>query len=137
MRGIKNIRLKKFDYKSDGYYFVTVVADKRENIFKGREQEIESEPTDLKNKTLGLSLDYFVIMPNHAHIIFILRQCSFGLGEVVRRFKAKVSHKFQMFVWQPNYYEHVVRNEKALEKIRQYVINNPQEEIIKFEQFYK
>ena len=29
-------------------------------------------------------------------------------------------------VWQRNYYEHIIRNEKSLEKIREYVINNPQ-----------
>ena len=29
-------------------------------------------------------------------------------------------------VWQRNYHEHIIRNEKSLEKIRQYVIHNPQ-----------
>ena len=95
------------------------------------------ELNDLIDKTPGLSLDYFVIMPNHVHIIFILKQCLLPLGEVVRRFKAKVSHKFKMFIWQPNYYEHVIRNEKALNRIREYVVNNPQAEEIDFEQFYK
>jgi putative transposase len=28
-------------------------------------------------------------------------------------------------VWQRNYYEHIIRNEKALNNIRQYIINNP------------
>lgn len=27
--------------------------------------------------------------------------------------------------WQRNYYEHVVRGERALSAIRQYIINNP------------
>ena len=39
-------------------------------------------------------------------------------------------------VWQRNYYEHVIRNEKALEKIREYIINNPEVERLKFEEFY-
>lgn len=34
------------------------------------------------------------------------------------------------------YYEHVIRTEKALEKIREYIINNPQELLLKFDQFY-
>ena len=29
-------------------------------------------------------------------------------------------------VWQRNYHEHIIRNEKSLEKIREYVIYNPQ-----------
>jgi putative transposase len=27
--------------------------------------------------------------------------------------------------WQPGYYEHVIRNEKALDRIRAYIANNP------------
>jgi hypothetical protein len=37
--------------------------------------------------------------------------------------------------WQRNYYEHVIRNEKALMKIREYVQNNPTVEKIRFDQF--
>jgi REP element-mobilizing transposase RayT len=28
-------------------------------------------------------------------------------------------------VWQRNYYDHIIRNEESLNKIRQYVLNNP------------
>jgi hypothetical protein len=30
-----------------------------------------------------------------------------------------------MPVWQRNYYEHVIRNERELERIREYVATNP------------
>jgi len=30
-------------------------------------------------------------------------------------------------VWQPNYYEHVIRDEKELDRIRQYIVFNPQQ----------
>jgi len=30
-------------------------------------------------------------------------------------------------VWQRNYYEHVIRNEEELNKIRQYIIDNPKQ----------
>ena len=133
---IKQIRLKQYNYKSDGYYFVTTVCDLRQNLLKDNEQQIEKELKNLEEKTAGLSLDYFVVMPNHVHIIFILQNSSLHLGEIVRRFKAKASHSFQKNVWQPNYYEHVIRNEKALEKIRDYIIHNPQELLLKFDQFY-
>lgn len=76
-------------------------------------------------------------MPNHVHIIFILENCPLHLGEIVRRFKAKVSHSLSRNVWQANYYEHIIRNERALEKIRQYIINNPLELLLKFDRFYK
>jgi len=137
MRGRKDIRLKQYDYKSDGYYFVTPVTKLRENAFLGKEPLIENELRDTITKCQGVSLDYFVIMPNHVHIILIFTNCDLHLGEVVRRFKAKVSHRLGQSIWQWNYYEHVIRNEKALEKIREYIINNPQELLLKFDQFYK
>ncbi len=133
---IKNIRLKQYDYKTDGYYFVTAVCDSRNNFFTEKEKEVERELKDLEQKIEGIELDYFVVMPNHVHIIFVLRNCTFHLGEIVRRFKAKVSYTFGQNIWQPNYYEHVVRTEKALSKIREYIINNPQELLLKFDQFY-
>jgi putative transposase len=133
---VKNIRLKQYDYKSDGYYFITAVCDSRNNIFSGKEKLVETELKDLEQKSIGIKLDYFIIMPNHVHIIFIFQYSPLALGEVVRRFKAKVSHTLGQNVWQPNYYEHVIRNEKALGKIREYIVNNPQELLLKFEKFY-
>jgi putative transposase len=59
------------------------------------------------------------------------------LGEIVRRFKASTSKATGMKLWQPNYYEHVIRNERALFKIREYIKNNPLKEKTEFEQFYQ
>jgi len=28
-------------------------------------------------------------------------------------------------LWQRNYYEHIIRDEAALDRIRQYIVNNP------------
>lgn len=76
-------------------------------------------------------------MLNHLHLIIILDGCARPLSEVVRRLKGRVSKEAGFKVWQPNYYEHVIRNEKALEKIREYIQNNPKELILEFGQFYK
>ena len=32
---------------------------------------------------------------------------------------------FEKRLWQRNYYEHIVRNEESLNRIRQYIIDNP------------
>ncbi len=52
-----------------------------------------------------------------------------ALGKIIRTFKAVTTRRLRaaglaMFAWQRNYYEHIVRNEKDLEKIREYVVNN-------------
>ena len=55
-----------------------------------------------------------------------------GLPEVVRAFKTFSARRINALrgtpgvaVWQRNYYEHVVRDERALDAIRQYVADNP------------
>ena len=133
----KTIRLKEYDYKSNGYYFVTIVTKNREKLLRNQEELLEKELNEVKQQISGLEIDYKVIMSNHIHIIFILENCAKQLGEIVRRFKAKVSHSMQQNIWEANYYEHVIRNEQALEKIREYIINNPLAETLKFEEFYK
>jgi REP element-mobilizing transposase RayT len=133
---IKDTRLKQYNYSTDGYYFVTIVANYRENLLSDRKSFFETEIQDLTALTPGLRVDYFVIMPNHIHMILILENCEFKLGEIIRRFKAKTSKFSKIKLWQPNYYEHVIRNDKALEKIIEYIIYNPESQILKFEQFY-
>ncbi|MEK7617606.1 MAG: transposase [Patescibacteria group bacterium] len=133
---IKDVRLKQYDYGSSGYYFVTAVCNYRQNFFLNKENLVKTELLDLAQKIPGLSLDFYSVMPNHIHVIFILKECKLKLGEIVRRFKAKVSRSFKNNVWQPNYYEHVIRNEQALNRMREYILKNPEEEIIEFKQFY-
>lgn len=52
------------------------------------------------------------------------------LGQVVRAFKALVARRLHQagavaFAWQPNYFEWVVRSERSLERIRDYIASNP------------
>jgi len=54
------------------------------------------------------------------------------LGQIVAYFKyqsAKCINQIRnaqgMPVWQRNYYEHVIRDEKELQSIREYIVNNP------------
>ena len=85
----------------------------------------------------GAKLDYHELMKDHLHLILILEECEMKLGEIIRRFKAKTSKEANISLWQPNYYEHVIRNEGALSKIREYIHNNPLKEKIDFEEIYK
>jgi len=92
-------------------------------------------------------LDKFVIMPNHVHGILIINNvenrhacslqhvCSLRrqnqlLPNVINSFKSassKLIHQLQLnsFQWQKSFYDHIMRNEKSLNKIKEYVGNNP------------
>jgi REP element-mobilizing transposase RayT len=96
-----------------------------------------------------VKLDEFIIMPNHLHGILIIADCrgtacraptmeQFGqpvpgsIPTIIRSFKSAVTkHINQMYetpgvkLWQRNYYEHFLRNEYELNRIREYIVNNP------------
>ena len=82
----------------------------------------------------GIDLDAFIVMPNHVHGIVILvdePETRCGIPEIVRGFKTFSARRVNEragrrgAVWQRGYYEHVIRNEKALDRIRDYIANNP------------
>lgn len=100
-----------------------------------------------------VDLDAFVVMPNHVHGILlfefenshqkpssqpITKQSllvgakSGSLGAVIGSYKASVTKQVnQIFnqqsqqVWQRNYYEHIIRNERELLAVRKYIEDNP------------
>ncbi|HHT9154445.1 MAG TPA: transposase, partial [Candidatus Tripitaka sp. YC43] len=62
----------------------------------------------------------------------VFRSPSQSVGAIVRGFKSCVAKHINVIrgmagkpVWQRNYYEHVIRNEDELNRIREYIINNP------------
>jgi len=105
--------------------------------------------TEIPRHYTDVVLDTFIIMPNHMHGIIILtepvgaihesplpktmrQRRKMKLSKIIGRFKmtsAKEINIFQrthgMHVWQRNYYDHIIRNEKELNNIRDYIINNP------------
>ena len=96
-----------------------------------------------------ITLDSFVVMPNHLHgIINInrrgvlqyapttnlpqLKSPSQTIGAIIRGFKSSATKHINIMrntpgmpVWQRNFYEHAIRHDDELNKIREYVINNP------------
>ena len=133
----KEVRLKSYDYKSNGYYFVTICTYREKPYIKKYEEIIEKVLVSLPERFSGLTIDWYILMPTHIHMIFVFYDIKKDLSEIVRTFKALVNRNTRMKFWQRNYYEHVIRNEDALLKIREYIQNNPLAERIKFEEFYQ
>ncbi|HHT9134185.1 MAG TPA: transposase [Candidatus Avalokitesvara rifleensis] len=139
----KNLRLKNYDYKNNGAYFVTLCTDFRRSLIQEKERQIlEEELKKLQDRFSGIKLDYHTIMANHIHVIFIFDNAKVNLPRVVQTFKSastlrlkKEGQKGKVF-WQRNYYEHVIRNDAALGKIRQYIINNSSVERLKMGEIY-
>lgn len=98
--------------------------------------------SEIPNHFPFVMLDEFVIMPDHVHGILIFNKPDkhdwqpnvFGsqsrnLGSVIRGFKASVKRYANengiQFEWLARYYDRVVRDEDELNRIRNYIKNNP------------
>jgi REP element-mobilizing transposase RayT len=147
----RSIRLKGYDYSQAGAYFVTICIERRMCLLGAiRDGDVCHNPagemvtavwSELAAHYPGVDTDEFIIMPNHVHGIILLVEPDEGpgltLGDVVHRFKTLTTSQYAQGVkelgwepfpgrlWQRNYYERIVRNERELQATRAYIIGNP------------
>ena len=142
----KHPRLKQYDYSQDGVYFVTVCTNGKKRILSrivGRPAPwppevrltpigkiVEQTLKNTANVYPGVSIDHYVIMPNHIH--FLLRIDGGGqragrptLMTMIHGFKNVVTRKIGQKIWLNSFYEHVVRDEIAYQEIWHYIDTNP------------
>jgi putative transposase len=99
-RNRKNIRWRKWDYRSDGAYFITICSKNKEHFFG----EIENNKMilspvgvladifwhEIPKHAKGVTLDAFVVMPNHIHGIIIIKNETEPLPVVPRKGEADI-----------------------------------------------
>jgi putative transposase len=156
----QSIRLKGYDYRQVGAYFITICTQEKACLFgevvngemklNDAGRIVEHCWLEIPHHFPHVALDAFVVMPNHVHgILWIvvdirntsppqptlqspaMQSPSKTIGSIVRGFKIGVTKWFRQntdiyTVWQRNYYEHIIRNDKSLTRIREYIANNPQ-----------
>ena len=148
----KQIRFRKYDYSSNGYYFMTICTQNRKCLFGNiiNNKMVLNEFGKIINDVFltipkhfdNVELDEFVIMPNHIHGIVIIVGAGSSrpiLGQIIGYFKYISTKNINDLsgsenptptikikkIFQRNYYEHIIRNEYELNRIRKYIQNNP------------
>ncbi len=145
----KIIRLKDYDYSQDGLYFVTICAKDKMNLFGAinKNQELENAVVNLSDigkiaekhliklqtRYSFIKIHSYIIMPNHIHtIIEVLNETDKKeeLSRIIQAYKSLVSKECREVLgiyklFQRSYYDHIIKNEKELEKTVFYIIQNP------------
>jgi putative transposase len=155
---IPSARLSGWDDTSAGLYFVTICTQNRVpwlgDIVDGevRLSAIGEIVAEEWQKTAHIrpyvTLDAWVIMPNHLHGIIAIAPVETprrdvqtprrgvstlhpnSLGSIIGQFKAVCTKHiwamgFHDFAWQARFYDRIVREEASLQRIRQYIVENP------------
>jgi putative transposase len=140
----RSLRLPGYDYSQAGAYFITICTHNRIMLFG----EVINDDVRLNEFGMlvkhtwdnlpthydGIELDAFIVMPNHVHGIIILAdepEMRRSIPEIVRGLKTFSARNVNErggrrgALWQRGYYEHVIRNAQALNRIRDYIAHNP------------
>ncbi|HQF55149.1 MAG TPA: transposase [Fibrobacteria bacterium] len=140
-----SIRLRCWDYSSIGPYFVTVCSRDRRPLFGVlRDGDVVLSNAgilvarswcELPNHLPQVSLDQWIVMPDHFHAIVWIDPEHGGstkLGSVVGAFKSASTRSIRLHVddpglsvWQRGYYDRVIRAQDELDGIRRYIRDNP------------
>ena len=156
-------RLREYEYSTNGAYFITICTQDRKKILS--KISVGTGVLDcpqIQLLTYGkiadkyirqlndfydhISVDQYVIMPDHIHILLSVQNGQSGtpvptsndridnknttLSKFVSTFKRFCNKEYGENIWQSRYYDHVIRNQQDYDEIWQYIENNPRKWII-------
>lgn len=151
----KHPRLKGYDYSQSGAYFVTFCTKNRRCVLSqisvGRDALGAPNPPALELTDIGKSVEKhllaseeaypglkigaYAIMPNHVHILFTTAGEIQGapgasrptalVSRMVAAIKRFSNRDMGMDLWQPSFYDHIIRDETDYLTKWNYIDANP------------
>ena len=151
----KPTRLKEYDYSTPGAYFVTMCTHERKKLFSDIVGAIHESPENkltrcgeiVKNiieylpERFDIEIKKYVIMPNHIHLIVIIKDAKRAIRESPLRYQRSVLDKTIGFlkmnaskeihlmhpaksIWQRSYHDHIIRGDRDDRLIYEYIDTN-------------
>ncbi len=145
----KSTRKKHYDYSSNGSYFITICTEERKNILSSIVGDGSSVPqltyigqtaegyiSRIPVRYRNITVDKYVIMPNHIHLILTIRNpggtedpsptisriiawVKYGITKHINEINS--AHK----IFQRSFHDHIIRNKADYDMIWKYIENNP------------
>ena len=152
LKNRKTLRLQGFDYNSVGAYFVTVCTQDRRCILSqivgtgvldcpqielteyGR--IAEKYINQLNGFYKHISVESYVIMPNHIHFLLVVKEngqsrtpvptrANSVFSQFISTFKRFCNKEYGKNIWQSRSNDHIIRNRKDYEEHVKYIYENP------------
>ena len=145
----KNIRLEKYDYSTPGAYFITLCVKGRETALShitvgasiARPKEIhltkygkiaEAAIKNIPKYYPVISVDNYVIMPDHIHLLLQIHSDISGrpmvaptIKRVIQQTKGYITKQIGFSILQKSFNDHIVRGQEDYKNIWEYIENNP------------
>ena len=147
----KSPRLKSFDYSTTGAYFITICTQNRKNILSTIVGEGSPLPKlshygeiadlwiqKLPEKYHEISVDCYVIMPNHIHLLLSVMKddgrgnpsptvdtamgwLKYQITKEINKLRGTPGEK----LLQRSFFDHIIRNQDDYYEIYKYIYENP------------
>lgn len=144
----KQIRLREFEYDSNGAYFITFCTKDRKKVLSevvvgttiGRPPEVvlteygrvvEEAILTISQKYPTVNVDHYVIMPNHVHLLLFLftddgrPMVVPTVSRIIQQLKGYITKRIGHSIWQSRFYDRVIRNYREYNDTWLYIDNNP------------
>ena len=113
--------------------FVGAIIDRPEHVpLTNLGRIVQQSIEDISKHYPMISVDHYVIMPNHVHLLLQINTDPDGrsmiaptISTVARLMKGAVSRQAGFTVWQKGFYDHVIRNDNDHQDIWNYIEGNP------------
>ena len=141
-------RLSQYDYSTPGAYFITICTKDKRCILGSIVGASIARPATVALSAMGkivekailqipvhypaVSVDRYVVMPNHVHLLLQIHTDESGrpmvaptISRIMQQMKGAVTKQIGRSVWQKLYHDHVIRGEDDLRAVREYIAHNP------------
>ena len=99
-------------------------------------QIVEKYITTIRHSRANVTVDCYVIMPDHVHILLSIQNRKENgnetslpvnaiIPQVVSGLKRLIGREIGFNIWQRSYYDHVIRGDEDYWNIRKYIEENP------------
>ncbi len=156
----KHNRYPEYDYSQNGAYFITICTQDRNKILSdivggGAHDAAKVILTGIgkivqkhivnSNRIPGITVDKYVIMPDHIHLILSIDMpMGIGTSRAPSPTNASIPHFVSTLkrfchrdigntIFQRSYYDHVIRNQQDYNEVWEYIDNNPLKWVLKKE----
>ena len=150
----KRVRLKNYDYRQSGYYFITICTYQKQKTLSTIERNgvcgnvktilspigviAERELLKIEAHYDNVKIDKYVIMPNHIHLIVTITERinpfptkKYDISNIIGKYKAAITRSVgnafmhSENIWQRSFHDHIIRDENDYRKIWNYIDSNP------------
>ncbi len=147
----KTVRLQEYNYNSVGVYFLTLCTENRRCILSRVVGTGELDGAKIELLPMGaiadkylrqlsdfyenLSVESYVIMPNHMHILLQVKEGPSGtpvptlqgstVSQFVSTFKRFCNREYGTNIWQRGSYDHIIRDQADFDQHMKYIYENP------------